>query len=277
MTSGPLSGRRAVVTGAGRGLGAAIALELASAGADVGLLVRDPARATAVAAGIRQRGRRPAVAVCDAANLESVDRAVRKLAAELGDVGLLVNNAAVVTPVGSAATLDIGEWARTIQVNLVSAMVAARAVLPGMLGMGRGTIVNISSGAATPPGMPLGSAYTVSKAGLESLTEHMNAELEPEGIAVRVVRPGRVDTRMQEQLRDEGLVGPVVAARHRGWLADGELLAPTVPARLVRAVCAEPWRVSGPISVYDPSARRLLALEATTSSAWPSKGGESVG
>lgn len=259
MSGGRLAGRRAIVTGASRGLGAAIALELAAAGASVGLAVRDVGRGEGVAAAVRRQGRQSEVASCDAADPVSVAAAVRVLTLGLkGDANFLVNNAAVITPVGPAAELDIEEWGRAIQVNLVSVMAASQAVLAGMRRLGGGTIVNISSGAASLPGMPFGSAYSVSKAALETLTEHMDAELKPSGVAVRAVRPGRVDTGMQEQLRDTALVGETLAARHRAWLADGELLDPGLPARLVCAICAEPSQYGSVTSVYDDRARELL-------------------
>lgn len=259
MTDGQLSGRVAVVTGASRGLGAAVAVALADAGAAVGLLGREAAGLDSVRSVLRSRGGQALVLACDVGEPDQVDAAMATVAEELGPVSVLVNNAAMLAPVGAATELDSREWLRALTVNLGGVMACTLAVLPGMRRLGRGAIVNVSSGAAALPGMPWGSAYTVSKAGVEVLTQHLHAELAPAGIAVTAVRPGRVDTRMQEQLRDEALVGPQLAARHREWRERGNLLDPAVPARLVLATCLAGNIEQRVISVYDDVGKALVA------------------
>lgn len=253
-----LQGQVAVVTGAGRGLGAAIAVELARAGAAVAILGRDLEALDRVAKSVTRIGR-PVVAVrCDLADARETEVAIRDAAGALGPIDLLVNNAAVLAPLSKVQDLDSVEWRRTLDVNVGAALTTSVAVLPGMIERSHGWIVNVSSGAASGAGMPYGSAYSVSKAALEGLTHHQAAELRGSGVRINAVRPGRVDTDMQRLLRDESVVPHVLAAKHQKWQADGELLAPTVPARLVLALCCA--EITGEvISVYDDEGRRLIA------------------
>lgn len=253
-----LRGRVAVVTGAGRGLGAAIALELAQAGASVAVLGRDLVALHSVRESLTRIGH-PVIALsCELADAGATEDTIAAAVSALGPIDILVNNAGGIPPVGKVQELDSQAWRRTLDVNLGAAVTTSVAVLPAMTERGSGWIVNVSSGAAAGTGMPYGSAYSVSKAALEGLTRHMAAELEGTGVRINAVRPGRVDTDMQRLLRDESLVGAELATKHQGWQNSGELLAPAVPARLVLAMCCTD--VTGEvISVYDDEGRRLIA------------------
>ena len=253
-----LKGRVALITGSSRGLGAAVAKEAARAGASIALLGRDSTALDAVRNLVADVGRPVIALACDLVDAAATEAAVATAADELGPIDLLINNAGAVTPIGRLPNLDSQAWRRTVDVNLGAAFTTSLAVLPGMMQRGAGWIVNVSSGAAAGPGMPYGSAYSVSKAALEALTRHMAAELEGSGIRINAIRPGRVDTSMQDLLRDETVVGESLARKHQGWQASGELLPPAVPARLVLALCCAE-RSGQVISVYDDEGRRLIA------------------
>jgi len=161
-----LTGRVALVTGAGRGIGRAIALTLAEAGADVAVNYAERASsAEAMAAEIRQRGRTALVVQADVANAAEVTRLVEATQADLGPIDILVNNAGISEPC-TIEELTEAQFDRTLAVNLKSAFLCTQAVLPGMRARGFGRIVNISSGAARGAGA-VGVHYNASKAGME--------------------------------------------------------------------------------------------------------------
>lgn len=223
---GELSGRTALVTGGGRGIGAAVAHELSKRGAHVGVLARsaDDVRRTAAAA-----GGTPLVAdVADASRLSSVLQS-------FGEVDVVVANAGVVWPLRAFADTDIAEWEQALTVNLLGAVRVVRAVLPGMLRRGWGRVVTISSGAAAPPGMPSASAYSTSKAALDMFTLHLAHELQGTGVTANAVRPGVVDTDMQTYMRAQprDQVGATFHDRFHGLHDRGELIPARTAARFV--------------------------------------------
>ncbi|NJN18985.1 MAG: SDR family oxidoreductase [Oscillochloris sp.] len=196
-----LSGRVALVTGGGRGIGQGTALALARLGAAVALMARSGDQIMTVAELIGANGGRAAAFPGDVGNYADVEVVVGAVEHSLGPIDILINNAAIVEPIAPVAEVDPAAWARLQQINLIGAFHCIRAVLPGMLERGWGRIVNISSGAATGSGLSHGSAYSVSKAGLDMLARATAAETGARGVAVCSIYPGIVDTAMQADIR----------------------------------------------------------------------------
>jgi hypothetical protein len=159
-----LDGRTAPVTGAGRGIGRAVAIGLGHRGARAGLLARTQRDLDAVAAKIRDDGGTAIALAADIGHAGPTRSALDRLAGELGPVELLVNNAAVVWPPGPAHDADPGAVAAAMTINVVAPMTITRRVLPGMLSAGRGRIVNVSAAIAGHPAMLAGlNTYAASK------------------------------------------------------------------------------------------------------------------
>jgi len=190
-----MKGRIVVVTGASSGIGAELSRQLAASGARVGLTARRAEALEALASEIRSAGGIAAVAPADAADPDATRAAVGALAETLGGpVDLLIANAGlgISTP---AAAFSASDFERMVRVNLLGAAYAIEAVLPAMLRAGKGHVVGISSLAAFR-GLPGGSGYGATKAGLTTLLEGLRVELRPRGIAVTAVHPGYVRTPM---------------------------------------------------------------------------------
>ncbi len=188
-----LQGRIAVVTGAGGGLGRAIATELAAAGARLVLLDRDGATCEETAQAI---GGNALHMTCDVADPEHVAAAADRSARTLGPCSILVNNAGLLRP-GPIATLTLEEWNRLISVNLTGYFLCAKAFGRQMLERKRGSIVHIASIAGRHP-QPWSGSYSVSKAGVVMLSQQLAIEWGPSGIRSNVVSPGLVRTPMSE-------------------------------------------------------------------------------
>jgi len=192
-----LRGRVALVTGASRGIGAAIASRLAQAGAAVAINYRESAsKANDLASGLTQGGHRVLAVRCDVSQAEDVARMIQRVEAELGQVDILVNNAGIALR-RTIDDLSEEDFDRTIAVNLKSAFLCVKAVLPGMRSKGWGRIVNITSGAARSAGT-IGPHYNASKAGMEGLTRGYAARLAASGITVNNVAPSLIATDMME-------------------------------------------------------------------------------
>ena len=190
-----LDGKLALVTGGSRGIGAAVALALAEAGADVVVNFRTRAEdAKKVCAEVQKLGRRTLAIQADVSQFDEVGKMVAQIERELGTVNILVNNA------GMARQLkleDIAErdWDEHITVNLKSAFLVTQAVLPQMRARSWGRIINISSTAAQTGGL-VGPHYAASKAGMLGLTHSYAALLAREGITANTVCPALVETEM---------------------------------------------------------------------------------
>jgi 3-oxoacyl-[acyl-carrier protein] reductase len=199
-----VSGKVAIVTGASRGIGEAAAEALAAAGAAVMLAARDGERVGKVAGRIVAAGGKAAAMACDVADYATVEALVAATTRQLGRPDILVNNAGVIEPIAMIAETDPAAWARNVEINLVGAFHAVRAVLPGMLAAGGGTIINVSSGAALRP-LEGWSAYCAGKAGLAMLTQAIKLETGAAGIRVFGFQPGTTDTDMQVLIRASGI------------------------------------------------------------------------
>jgi NAD(P)-dependent dehydrogenase (short-subunit alcohol dehydrogenase family) len=184
-------GKVALVTGAGRGIGRAIAVRLAAEGAAVAALDLDGASAEATAEGLRGAGARALGLQGDVTDEAALARAVEATERELGPIDVLVNNAALALK-GNLEQTAPADWDREVNVTLRAPYLAARAVLPGMVARGRGAIVNVGSVNAL---LALGNpAYSAAKAGLLSLTQAIATEYGPRGIRANMVSPGTVVT-----------------------------------------------------------------------------------
>jgi NAD(P)-dependent dehydrogenase (short-subunit alcohol dehydrogenase family) len=225
-----LDGQVALVTGASRGIGRAIALALGEAGAAVAVCARSHDDVTGVAEEIADRNGHAVAVRCDLTRRHEVEDMAATVEAALGPVDLLVNNAAQPGPIGPLAATDPDQWWQTLEVNARGPLYCARAVLPGMLTRGHGRIVNVSSGAGFEA-WPMLSAYAVSKAALYRLSENIAAETRGQGVAVFAISPGFVRTAMTEW----GLVcgEPSVEQEYTEWFANHEDVSAEVPARLV--------------------------------------------
>jgi 3-oxoacyl-[acyl-carrier protein] reductase len=187
-----LNGKVALVTGGGRGIGAAIALRLAAEGADVALTYeRNAEQAALVGKQIEAAGRRALVLAADSADPEAVRAAVDRTAAELGRLDILVNNAGVFL-VGPVDGLGDDELDRTLAVNVRAPYLAAQAAAR-QLGEG-GRIISIGSNVARRAPFPGLALYSMSKTALVGLTKGLGRELGPRGITVNLVNPGPTDT-----------------------------------------------------------------------------------
>jgi len=188
-----LEGRTAFVTGASRNIGRAIALALASEGADLVLNTRvNREELEAVAAECRKAGVRAVPVLGDIADAAAVDAMVKQGLAELGAIDVLVSNAAI-RPHTAVTETSLEDWHRVIGVNLHSAFYLARAIVPGMKERRRGSIIAIG-GQSSLTGRPNTAAVTAAKTGLLGFVRALAAELGPFGIRANMVIPGTMDT-----------------------------------------------------------------------------------
>ena len=208
-----LKNRVALVTGASRGLGKAIALALAEAGAAVAVNYRKrDDEAAAVTEAIVKSGGRAAAFAADVSLRLAVDGMVRDIEARLGSIDILVNNAGMATPHGLDDMTE-EDFDRTIAVNLKSAFLCTQAVLPGMRARGWGRIINISSIGARIGSTSVSVPYATSKAGIEGLTRGYAARLAAQGITVNAIAPGLIDTEMGRPLVEAGLASRIPVGR----------------------------------------------------------------
>lgn len=196
-----LSGEVALVTGASRGIGAATALAMAEAGADVAVLARNAELLEEVADKARGFGRRALVIPGDVTDPEALRSAADRVVAELGGLSILVNNAGGNSFSMPLVAMRFSGWEKTQRLNVDSTVHLTQAVLPHMLAAGRGSIINVSSVVALA-GAPLMSHYAAAKAAIVSLTKSLALECAASGIRVNALLPGWIDTDLTDFLRE---------------------------------------------------------------------------
>ena len=189
----------AIVTGAGRGIGRAIAREYASHGAKVALASRTASQLDAVAREISGEGGAALAVPTDVTDRESVARLVNRAESELGDVDILVNCAGSYGAIGPVYECSADAWLRDITINLYGVFLCSHVLLPRMLARDRGYVINLIGGGTASP-LAYGSAYGSSKAAVMRLTETMALELAETGVKVFAMSPGLVRTAMVASL-----------------------------------------------------------------------------
>ncbi|MGB3634507.1 MAG: SDR family oxidoreductase [Rubrobacteraceae bacterium] len=247
----------ALVTGGGRGIGAATAKLLARSGAAVAVASRTKEEVASVAEEISASGGESLPLLMDVTDEDSVSSGFEQVRSELGPVTILVNNAGTPgVPLPVAAT-ELEAWRRVFEVNVTGAFLCAREALPQMVSRNWGRIINVSSAAARHPVAGM-AAYSASKAALDQLTRVLAAECAPYNIAAIGVYPGVIDTRMQEESRGFGaeVVGKQLDRMFNNYRDFGMLRPPEEPADLISYLCTpDAARLNGHIV-------RLEQLEA---------------
>jgi 3-oxoacyl-[acyl-carrier protein] reductase len=224
-----ITGRVALVTGAGRGIGRELAIGLSAAGVRVALVARTESQLHEVADTIGHDGGEATAIVADIADPGQLQTAVATAVSRLGAIDVLINNAAVVAPLGPTRNLEASAVDTALAVNVGAVVIISGLVIPGMQAAGWGRIVNVSSGiVANPAGMVGGTVYAATKAAVEAHTVNLAAELDGTGITVNAYRPGAVDTAMQDWIRGQSpdRIGRGLHERFVSSHASGQLLSP---------------------------------------------------
>lgn len=210
-TSRSLTGRTAIVTGASRGIGRAIAIRFADEGANVVLVSRSAETLGDVFEQITRSGGRALVVSVDVTDETAAERIVERAVTEFGGVDILVNNAGGNSFMSPLQSMRFSGWQKTMALNLDSTVRLIQAALPPLTDGGRGSIINVSSiaGLRGVPGM---SHYSAAKAAVLSLTQTVAVEVAAQGVRVNALVPGWIETDLTDFLRaDDGIEGAVLA------------------------------------------------------------------
>ncbi len=260
-----LAGKSAIITGASRGIGAAAAKELAAQGVSVLLAARTTGEIEANAAEIRAAGGKAEAIACDVVNYDDVAKMVARCKNAFGRVDILVNNAGLIDPITRLADSDPEEWIKVADVNYKGVYYGLRAAIPVMLEQGGGTIVNISSGAATGA-LEGWSHYCSSKAAALMLTRMTHVEYGGQGIRVVGLSPGTVMTHMQVAIKASGLnpISQMDPAAHAS--ADR-------PAKAIAWLCTEDAREfdGGDVSLRDEAIQKRVGLPSVKAIPFPNR------
>jgi NAD(P)-dependent dehydrogenase (short-subunit alcohol dehydrogenase family) len=246
-----MTDRVVLITGASRGIGAEAARAFAGAGARVALLARTEDRIAELAGEIGAA----AIAIpCDVSRYWEMQAAVDATLQAFGRIDVLVGNAGVIEPISHLAEVGPDDWGKVVDINLKGVFNGMRAVLPGMLDQGGGTILTISSGAAHGP-VEGWSHYCASKAGAYMLNRSADMEYRDRGIRVMGLSPGTVATQMQREIKASG-INPV---SQLDW---SDHIPPDWPARALVWMCgAEADGYLGlDVSLRDPDVRAQVGL-----------------
>lgn len=248
-----LTGKTALITGAGRGIGEEAARLFAQRGANVVLVARSGDALAALASDI---GAQALAVECDVADYAQVAGAVAAAQSHFGGLDILINNAGVIEPVAMLAEADPHGWGRAIDINLKGVFHGIRAAAPVMIAAGGGTIITTGSGAAYNP-LDGWSHYCASKAGAFMLTRAAHLELSASGIRVLSLSPGTVATQMQREIKASG----VNAISRLDW---SDHIPADWPARALVWMCspeADAY-LGAEVSLRDEDIRRTLGLVA---------------
>jgi 3-oxoacyl-[acyl-carrier protein] reductase len=194
-----LKGKNALITGAGKGIGRALAIALAQEGVNVGLVARTEADLQNLAEELKTFNVKTAIATADVSSIESVNSAIAKVKSDLGVIDILINNAGI-SSFGSFMELEPARWEEIVKVNLFGVYYVTRAVLPEMIERQTGDIINISS-TAGQRGAAVTSAYSASKFGLIGLSESLMQEVRKHNIRVSTLTPSTVATDLAKELK----------------------------------------------------------------------------
>ena len=224
-----LKDKVAIITGAGRGLGRSVALAFGRQGAKIVLAARSKEEIDHVAEQLRSL-RKDAIAIpTDVADEGQVNQLVKKTLELYGTVDILVNNAGARGSIGPIHHTSLSDWEQALKVNLTSAFLCSKAVLPTMMSKKGGKIINVATTMTPRPNL---TPYMVAKAGLIQFAKQLSRELKDYNIQVNVIHPGVIDTRMQEELRKAGTkaIGTDMFERLK---EEGILQSPDEPAKLI--------------------------------------------
>ncbi|MEM8631317.1 MAG: SDR family oxidoreductase [Pseudomonadota bacterium] len=246
-----LTGKTVLITGASRGIGAAAALIFAEAGANIALLARGQ---DAIADLAGEIGPKALAIPCNVASFVEVETAVEATVDTFGSLDVVIGNAGAIEPIAHIATADPETWGHIIDVNLKGIFHGMRAALPVMLEAGGGTIITISSGAASNP-IEAWSHYCASKAGAAMLTRCLDKEYGDRGIRALGLSPGTVATKMQREIKASG-INPV---SQLDWDVH---IPPEWPAKACLWMCGTEAdaHLGGEISLRDEGIRRSVGL-----------------
>lgn len=260
-----LIGKAAIITGASRGIGAAAASELANQGVSVLLVARNTTEIAENAASIRAAGGEAEAMACDVANYADIEKVVVRCRNSFGSLDILINNAGLIDPISKLADSNPEEWVKVADVNYKGVYFGLRAAIPVMLKQGGGTIVNISSGAATGA-LEGWSHYCSSKAAVLMLTRMTHLEYGAEGIRVVGLSPGTVMTHMQVTIKASGLnpISQMDPSAHA--TADR-------PAKAIAWLCTNDAREfdGGDVSLRDETIQQRVGLQPMGAAAFPGR------
>jgi NAD(P)-dependent dehydrogenase (short-subunit alcohol dehydrogenase family) len=249
-----LHGKTALVTGAGRGIGRALAIALAESGARVGCVARSQDELSRTVELVTARGGSAVAVSADLSDPHTVPDVVREVTTKLGTPVILINNAATVEPLGRTGDLTPDAWNAAFRLNVITPAALSAALLPGMTAAGWGRIVNVSSAVvARPETMIGGNPYAATKAALEAHTLNLATELTGTGVTVSVYRPGSVDTAMQALIRrtgqtrlDAATYTRFVRSHEEGKLINPDDSARSLIARLTSDATGQVWDAHDP-------------------------------
>ncbi|MFT4556421.1 MAG: SDR family NAD(P)-dependent oxidoreductase [Planctomycetales bacterium] len=218
----PLAGQVAIITGGGRGIGRAIAIAYAEAGANVCVTARTASEIDQVAAEIKQSGGRSLAVTCDVSDRSSVESMIERTISEFGRLDILMNNAG-----GGLERTLVGEddpdaWQQVVEINLLGTYFCARAALPHLKTDGGGKIINVGSGMGHQP-RAKNSSYNVSKAGVWMLTRCLALELWEAGVTVNELIPGPVYTELTADIFPKDQAHPGISSE---WVKAPEDVVP---------------------------------------------------